>query len=120
MKSTLITLALITGLGGYTYLMATGKLRCGSCGLLAAKTAQDAAAGQEAKVEDMLPKLPVAAESISTHDDVLRITNVTTLDVLPVLLEAMQGVGIEIRDLVVRNRTLEDVFIQLTGRRLQE
>jgi ABC-2 type transport system ATP-binding protein len=77
-------------------------------------------AGQEAQIADLAPKLPAAAENISTHDDALRITNVTTLDVLPALLEVLDSAGIEIRDLVVRNRTLEDVFIQLTGRRLQE
>jgi ABC-2 type transport system ATP-binding protein len=78
------------------------------------------AAGQETKAASMLGKLPVMLGKISTHADTLRITNVTTLDVLPVLLEALQHAGIEIRDLVVRKRTLEDVFIQLTGRRLQE
>ena len=49
-----------------------------------------------------------------------KLIDLTTLDVLPMLLEALQHAGIEIRDLVVRNRTLEDVFIQLTGRRLLE
>jgi ABC-2 type transport system ATP-binding protein len=92
------------------------KSRIGTGDILEIKLA----AGHEVQVADLLPKLPVAAENISTHDDTLRITNVTTLDVLPMLLEALQRAGIEIRDLVVRNRTLEDVFIQLTGRRLQE
>lgn len=92
------------------------KSRIGTGDILEIKLA----AGQEAKVEAILSKLPVAAENISSHDDALRITNVTTLDVLPMLLEVLDRAGLEIRDLVVRNRTLEDVFIQLTGRRLQE
>jgi ABC-2 type transport system ATP-binding protein len=92
------------------------KSRIGTGDILEIKLA----AGQEAQVAALVPKLPVTAEDISTHDDTLRITNVTTLDVLPMLLESLQRAGIEIRDLVVRNRTLEDVFIQLTGRRLQE
>jgi hypothetical protein len=40
--------------------------------------------------------------------------------VLPVLLEAFQHAHMEILDITIRKKTLEDVFIDLTGRRLRE
>jgi hypothetical protein len=40
--------------------------------------------------------------------------------VLPVMLEAFQSAQVEILDLTIRKKTLEDVFIDLTGRSLRE
>jgi len=39
---------------------------------------------------------------------------------LPVILEALAGAGLQPGETRVRQNTLEDVFIQLTGRRLRE
>jgi ABC-2 type transport system ATP-binding protein len=39
---------------------------------------------------------------------------------LPAILERLEGAGLQPRDVQIRQNTLEDVFIQLTGRRLRE
>jgi ABC-2 type transport system ATP-binding protein len=39
---------------------------------------------------------------------------------LPTILEALESIGLKASDVRVRENTLEDVFIQLTGRRLRE
>jgi ABC-2 type transport system ATP-binding protein len=39
---------------------------------------------------------------------------------LPAILDALESIGVSASDLRVRKNTLEDVFIQLTGRRLRQ
>ena len=42
------------------------------------------------------------------------------ITILPSILERMESKGLHPGDVRVRENTLEDVFIQLTGRRLRE
>ncbi len=56
--------------------------------------------------------------SVSEHTVALASTEATEL--LPGLLEELRAQGSEPRGLRLRQRTLEDVFIELTGRRLRE
>jgi len=39
---------------------------------------------------------------------------------LPRIMERVEGIGVRIADLSVRQNTLEDVFIELTGTGLRE
>lgn len=48
----------------------------------------------------------------------VRALNVVRL--LPTILESLNGIGLECSDVRLRESTLEDVFIHLTGRRLRE
>ena len=48
----------------------------------------------------------------------VRALNAVTL--MPVILERLTGAGVQIGEVHLRENTLEDVFIQLTGRRLRE
>jgi ABC-2 type transport system ATP-binding protein len=41
-------------------------------------------------------------------------------DVLPGLLDRCKQLNLKIEDMTIRKKTLEDVFISLTGRRLRE
>ncbi|MBN2387828.1 MAG: ABC transporter ATP-binding protein [Anaerolineales bacterium] len=56
--------------------------------------------------------------SIVNHSIVVRGPEVAPL--LPDLLQALRAGGAEIRDIHLRSRSLEDVFISLTGKRLRE
>jgi ABC-2 type transport system ATP-binding protein len=56
-----------------------------------------------------------------THQDgTLRLVGVDAPSVLPELLQGIRDSGLQMRDIAVRKKTLEDVFIALTGRRLRE
>ena len=73
---------------------------------------------------DMLPKAKSIARSLvptissTDHTLVLRALSVVTL--LPKLLETFREAGIQPGEIRLRENTLEDVFISLTGRRLRE
>ena len=41
-------------------------------------------------------------------------------NLIPEILSALEDQGIEVGDIRLRKNTLEDVFIQLTGRRLEQ
>jgi ABC-2 type transport system ATP-binding protein len=77
-------------------------------------------AGQEEKVDKIKRALPKSLGDITCQDDILRLVNIDTLHVLPVILETFQGARVEILDITIRKKTLEDVFIDLTGRKLRE
>ena len=66
------------------------------------------------------PALPEGLQNWTYGDGRLRMTDLEIMDVLPALLQAFQRVQIEVLDISIRKRTLEDVFIDLTGRRLRE
>jgi len=92
------------------------KSRIGAGDILEIKIA----AGQDGALQNMKATLPKALRDFTYQDQILRLVNVDTLGVLPMLLEAFQHADIEIVDITVRKKTLEDVFIDLTGRRLRE
>ncbi|UCE43262.1 MAG: ABC transporter ATP-binding protein [Candidatus Aminicenantes bacterium] len=50
----------------------------------------------------------------------LRFVGFNIPDVLPSLLEKCKQIGLKIENMTIRKKTLEDVFISLTGRRLRE
>jgi ABC-2 type transport system ATP-binding protein len=77
-------------------------------------------AGGMEKIEALQNELPKSLGEITVQDDTLRLVNINTQDVLPVMLEAFQSAQVEILDLTIRKKTLEDVFIDLTGRSLRE
>jgi ABC-2 type transport system ATP-binding protein len=67
-----------------------------------------------------------ALESLADHallDEERKLLTVRALNAvgaLPSILDALETAGLEAGDVRVRKNTLEDVFIQLTGRRLRE
>ena len=77
-------------------------------------------AGQDDKLGNLRAGFPKSLRDFSYQDETLRLVNVDTLDVLPLVLETFQHTQIQILDITVRKKTLEDVFIDLTGRRLRE
>jgi ABC-2 type transport system ATP-binding protein len=76
--------------------------------------------GQEDRVHQLLQTLPDSLHDLAYHQGTLRVAGIEPSDVLPPLLDGLRNTGIRIQDLTVRERTLEDVFIALTGRRLRE
>ena len=64
--------------------------------------------------------LPENLRHLSFANDVLRLVGADIPVVLQPLLESFRQEGLKIEDLTIRKKTLEDVFIALTGRRLRE
>ena len=77
------------------------------------------AGGQQDKMDRLQKVFPKSLGEIVVQDETLRLVNVHAQDVLPVILDAFQTARVEILDLTIRKKTLEDVFIDLTGRRLR-
>jgi ABC-2 type transport system ATP-binding protein len=50
----------------------------------------------------------------------LTVRALSAVSALPAILDALEAAGLQASDMRVRKNTLEDVFIQLTGRRLRE
>jgi len=78
------------------------------------------AEGQADKLNKLRPTLPGSLHDLAFQAETLRLVGRDTLEVLPVLLEKLQQAQVEIQDISIRKKTLEDVFIDLTGRRLRE
>jgi ABC-2 type transport system ATP-binding protein len=82
-------------------------------------------AGDEARVQAALAGLsngggvPTAPKLNIAHG-VVTVRALNAVSMLPAILEAMAGAGLQPGETRVRQNTLEDVFIQLTGRRLRE
>jgi ABC-2 type transport system ATP-binding protein len=51
---------------------------------------------------------------------ILSIRALNAVRVLPMILDKVEGTGLQPTEVQIRENTLEDVFIQLTGRRLRE
>ena len=58
--------------------------------------------------------------SLEMFNNTLLIRGLDIVSVLPDILNSLKSGGIECREVHLRQNTLEDVFIQLTGRRLRE
>lgn len=75
---------------------------------------------------DNVQQAVVAVEPLVSQvwlDEERRQVTVRTLNAvsaLPAILDALEAHGLQVSDMRVRKNTLEDVFIQLTGRRLRE
>ena len=57
--------------------------------------------------------------TISATDGVLHVRAPNVVDLLPQIVDDLRAVGITFGELRLRENTLEDVFIHLTGRRLR-
>ncbi|UCH61909.1 MAG: ABC transporter ATP-binding protein [Fidelibacterota bacterium] len=76
--------------------------------------------GQEEKLERLQQALPANLRNLAYQQETLRLVGGDILDVLPSLLETIRSADIQVQDITLRQKTLEDVFIALTGRRLRE
>ena len=77
--------------------------------------------GQEQRLEQLVKKLPANLDYIDLpEENSFRLTGVDIMDRLPLLLERFKKSKLAIEDMTLRKKTLEDVFISLTGRRLRE
>jgi len=76
--------------------------------------------GQEQKVNEMLGDLPDSLRSLICNNGTLRLVASDTMETLPSVFGELRKNGLEVEDVSIRKKTLEDVFIALTGRRLRE
>jgi ABC-2 type transport system ATP-binding protein len=82
-------------------------------------------AGDETRVQAALAGLsngggaPIASK-LTIARGVVTVRALNAVSMLPAILEALAGAGLQPGETRVRQNTLEDVFIQLTGRRLRE
>ncbi len=76
--------------------------------------------GAPATVRALTGELPGELRDLGFTDGVWRLGGHAILTVLPTLLERLAAHGLRVEDVVVRKTTLEDVFIDLTGRTLRE
>ncbi|MCJ7825663.1 MAG: ABC transporter ATP-binding protein [Anaerolineales bacterium] len=92
------------------------KSRIGTGDILEIKIAP----GQDATFENLKAAFPKTLYDFTYQDGTIRFVNIDTLGVLPALVETFQHTDMEILDITIRKKTLEDVFIDLTGRRLRQ
>lgn len=77
--------------------------------------------GQKEKLDRLLKKLPGGLRHITMQEqNNLQLVGTDIINILPVLLEKFKKGKLEVEDMTIRKKTLEDVFISLTGRRLRE
>jgi ABC-2 type transport system ATP-binding protein len=91
------------------------KDRLGSSDILEIKLIN----GQEERLEELRKSLPENLRSFTYQEGTLRLVDLDTRAVLPALLEAFQRTRLETQDITIRKKTLEDVFIDRTGRSLR-
>ena len=77
-------------------------------------------AGEELDLDHLQRSLPDTVQSLTRENGTLRVVALEALELLPLLLERIRQAGAEAHDINLRKKTLEDVFIALTGRRLRE
>ena len=75
---------------------------------------------QEEKLVRLRQNLPENLRHLDEQHGRLRFVGFDIPDVLSDLMEKCKQIGLKIEDLTIRKKTLEDVFISLTGRRLRE
>jgi ABC-2 type transport system ATP-binding protein len=62
----------------------------------------------------------VSQAMLDEKRNLLTVRALNAVGKLPVILDSLEEIGLQAGDVRVRKNTLEDVFIQLTGRRLRE
>jgi ABC-2 type transport system ATP-binding protein len=77
-------------------------------------------AGQDDQISLMLQNLPQSLEKLVYQNGFLRLVNVDIYNILPILLKIVKQNRLSIEDMTIRKKTLEDVFISITGRGLRE
>jgi ABC-2 type transport system ATP-binding protein len=92
------------------------KKRIGAGDILEIRIAE----GQEDELNRLQQALPDSLRNLAYERGTLRLVGVDTPDVLPPLLDRLRSTRLQIQDMTIRKKTLEDVFIALTGRRLRE
>jgi ABC-2 type transport system ATP-binding protein len=75
--------------------------------------------GREEDIDRIKSGLPRNIHSVSYRDGVLSLVGVDLPAVLPGLLAGLERHHLKIGDMSIRKKSLEDVFILLTGRRLR-
>jgi len=75
--------------------------------------------GDRANLRAHLSSLEANAKVVVTGD-ALTVRALNAVNLLPAVLGALRAAGVEPGDVRLRPNTLEDVFLQLTGRRLRE
>lgn len=76
--------------------------------------------GETARMGELERALPGGIRHMAFQGDTLRLVGTDIPAVLPQLMENLQRLGIRIEDMTLRKKSLEDVFILLTGRKLRE
>jgi ABC-2 type transport system ATP-binding protein len=76
--------------------------------------------GQDMEINRLQEALPGDLRNLSYKEGTLRFMGVNIQEALPLLLEQLRKLSLEIEDITLRKKTLEDVFIALTGRGLRE
>jgi ABC-2 type transport system ATP-binding protein len=89
------------------------KQRVGADSILQIKLAP----GHAGKIRGALPQ---EFEILGDQEDSLTLRHKAGLHALPSIVGEFDAMGVQIEDLVMRRPTLEDVFIDLTGRSLRE
>jgi ABC-2 type transport system ATP-binding protein len=74
----------------------------------------------EEKLAQLKKDLPEKLHYLNDQHGNLRFVGFNIPEVLSDLLEKCRQIGLKIEDMTIRKKTLEDVFISLTGRRLRE
>jgi len=75
---------------------------------------------REESLSRLKQTLPESLRHLAFEQGILRLVGGNIPTVLPALLEEFRHLAIKVEDLTIRKKTLEDVFIALTGRRLRE
>ncbi len=78
------------------------------------------AEGQGNKIAHLRENLPEKLQTLDDHPGCMRFVGADIPEVLSDLLAKAKHIGLKIEDMTIRKKTLEDVFISLTGRRLRE
>lgn len=80
--------------------------------------------GSEGKVQRALERAalePLVSQTLlDAENRLLKVRALNAVGTLPIILTALETAGLKASEVRVRENTLEDVFIQLTGRRLRE
>jgi ABC-2 type transport system ATP-binding protein len=73
------------------------------------------------EVNHLRHALPEELRNLSIEQGTLRLVGVDVLNAVPALIQELRNANLQVhQDITVRKKTLEDVFIALTGRRLRE
>jgi ABC-2 type transport system ATP-binding protein len=78
------------------------------------------AGGADLDAERLRRAVPEATQSLAVEKSSVRVVARDALDLVPPLLDEMRAAGADARDIRLRKKTLEDVFLALTGRSLRE
>jgi ABC-2 type transport system ATP-binding protein len=71
------------------------------------------------QIQELLASL-VSRTAVDVEHNLLTVRALNAVGTLPAILNALEATGLQASEVRVRENTLEDVFIQLTGRRLRE